>query len=250
MITRRELQDYAKTLGFNLYQAEKDYLQHAFLAELYAASTNEFVFKGGTALQKAFHLDRFSEDLDFTLNTPETTQPMEKTINGLNRFVETKVSKQENNTTSIAIKLKLKGPLFDGREKTIQTLTIEESLREKVLQTPEAIRIVPPYDDLRPYVALVMTAEEMLAEKTRAILTRKNARDVYDLWFLLSKNTEVSPELIGEKLKYYGKTFDANEFKTAVEEKEKYWKQELSVLLKNVPDFKQTKEFVLEKWRV
>lgn len=66
MIDRNELGEYARALKYNIYQAEKDYVQHVFLAALYSVSATEFVFKGGTALQKAYGLDRFSEDLDFT----------------------------------------------------------------------------------------------------------------------------------------------------------------------------------------
>ncbi len=50
MISRKELEYMARALGLNSYQAEKDYLQHAFLSALYAVSAGEFIFKGGTAL--------------------------------------------------------------------------------------------------------------------------------------------------------------------------------------------------------
>ncbi len=54
------------------YQTEKDYLQDLMLYSIYSFSTNEFVFKGGTAFSKFYYSDRFSEDLDFTMQNVKT----------------------------------------------------------------------------------------------------------------------------------------------------------------------------------
>ena len=48
-----------------------------------------------------------------------------------------------------------------------------------------------------------LAAEEILAEKVRAILTRQQGRDIYDLWYLLSQNTQLDTHLVKEKLNYY-----------------------------------------------
>jgi len=48
-----------------------------------------------------------------------------------------------------------------------------------------------------------------LAEKIRALLTRAEGRDIYDIWYLLSQKGEIDEKIILEKLKYYNiKTFD------------------------------------------
>ena len=248
MISRQELADYARALGFNLYQAEKDYLQHVFLASLYSVSSTEFVFKGGTALQKAFGLDRFSEDLDFTFNSDaDPLELVENAVASSGVFVETALGRTEKKSKSVSAKLKFKGPLFNGGEKSVQTLTLEISLRENVVQPPLVVRIVPQYRDLRPYVALVMAAEEMLAEKIRAILTRNHPRDVYDAWFLLNKGFSPNRSLIDEKLVFYGKKFGSKEFKSAVNEKKQVWTRELGILMKNQPGFEETAGFVLKQ---
>src|SRR3989337_4605846 len=66
MLSRKSLESMKSTLGLNLGQIERDYLQHIVLLFLYRHAGNWLVFKGGTALQKAYGLNRFSEDLDFT----------------------------------------------------------------------------------------------------------------------------------------------------------------------------------------
>jgi predicted nucleotidyltransferase component of viral defense system len=71
MISRNELEEYAQIKKLNLGQAEKDYFQQIFLSILYGRFGKELIFKGGTALNKAYGLDCFSEDLDFTLSKEE-----------------------------------------------------------------------------------------------------------------------------------------------------------------------------------
>ena len=71
MIDRKELEEYAKIKGLNLGQAEKDYVQTIMLFILYQKYGRELVFKGGTALNKCFNLDRFSQDIDFTSAVPD-----------------------------------------------------------------------------------------------------------------------------------------------------------------------------------
>src|SRR3990167_3542874 len=67
MITREILMEITKKKGlFNKEYAEKDYFQDLLLFNIYK-QTNLLIFKGGTALYKLYGLQRFSEDLDFTL---------------------------------------------------------------------------------------------------------------------------------------------------------------------------------------
>ncbi|MFH1106298.1 MAG: nucleotidyl transferase AbiEii/AbiGii toxin family protein [Candidatus Micrarchaeota archaeon] len=242
MISRKELESAGRSLGFNAYQAEKDYLQHAFLASLYSVSEREFVFKGGTALQKAFGLDRFSEDLDFTLvGKPQNAQALiQAAVADFGKFAEADSSKDQETADSFSVKLKAKGPLFGGSERSSQTILLEVSKREVLLKAPAARRVVPPYADLRAYVALCMDLDEQLAEKVRAIMTREKARDVYDAWFLVRKKAVFNKHDSDAKLSYYGKKFEFKEFKKAVLKKQKAWDKELRTLFKTTPVFTET----------
>src|SRR3989344_5801481 len=67
MITKEILMKVAKKKGLlNKEYIEKDYFQDLLLFNIYK-QTNLLIFKGGTALYKLYDLQRFSEDLDFTL---------------------------------------------------------------------------------------------------------------------------------------------------------------------------------------
>jgi len=246
MISRRELQACTQATGFNIYQAEKDYLQHEFLSCLYETSSNELVFKGGTALQKAAGIGRFSEDLDFTFQGEGDAKGfVRKAVALMGEFTETRIAKEESDERSITVKLKIRGPLFNGSEPSLQTIVLEISLREEVKLQARPVTIVPHYPGLPPYSALVMAQDEMLAEKVRAILTRRKPRDVYDAWFLLKKGAKANLSLVNEKLGYYGVAFSMQDFVKAVDAKEKNWKSELRTLMKSPPEFKGIAEFVL-----
>lgn len=66
------IETVARELGKNEQMVEKDTIQSLFLYEI-AKSELPFVFKGGTSLSKAYHLiDRFSEDIDLSMNRRPT----------------------------------------------------------------------------------------------------------------------------------------------------------------------------------
>lgn len=243
MITRAELEQEALGLGFTLRQAEKDYIQHVVLHAIYATTTSEFIFKGGTALQKTYGLDRFSENLDFTSSVDAGTcmALLEKAIHILGDASITKTRISERSATG---KIRVKGPLHDGRDISVQAVTVECSTRESISRDPRAVRVVPRYRDLRPYIALVMSEQEMLAEKIRALMTRYKARDLYDTWFLLQKGVSCGLDLVNSKLAFFRKEFAVDAFHDALHSKESSWMAEMKMLVRDVPTLSMVIPFV------
>lgn len=71
-IWKEIIETVARELGRSEQMVEKDTIQSMFLYEL-AKSELPFVFKGGTSLSKAYNLiDRFSEDIDLSMNRRPT----------------------------------------------------------------------------------------------------------------------------------------------------------------------------------
>lgn len=69
---KKIIETVARELGKSEQMVEKDTIQSMFLFEL-AKSELPFVFKGGTSLSKAYNLvDRFSEDIDLSMNRRPT----------------------------------------------------------------------------------------------------------------------------------------------------------------------------------
>lgn len=246
MLDSYSLKKYAGDL--NLYQTEKDYLQHIVLWRIYQSISTELCFKGGTALQKVYNLGRFSEDLDFTADSASQKDPAEldqkitAIIERINDFYRTAYSKTTNQS-SLSYKLKIEGPLY-SKPQSIQTIPIEISFREALSLNPEAVPVSPIYRDISNYVVNIMNMEEILAEKVMAIMTREKARDLYDIYFLLSKRTKFNPKLADKKLAYYNLKYDKNAFLKRSASLEIIWEKELQPLMKNVPPFKPILELV------
>ena len=247
MISRPELQEYALLKKLNLGQAEKDHFQLIFLSILYSSFGKELVFKGGTALSKAYGLDRFSEDLDFTLSQEKKIQ--DTLQEGIKRFYLEVELEEKRFRESISFNIRIIGPLYNGVRQSMCKLELDFSLREKVIMEPLIITLGRLLRELPSFDVVVMTKEEILAEKVRAIVSRTKARDVYDLWFLLKDNTTIDMTLIQKKLVLCQKVYDFSDFKKHVNAKHEIWESELTPLIKKVPTFNEVKKMILEKMK-
>jgi len=252
MITRGEINEYAKTFGMKPWQLEKDYFQHILLHLIYS-NTSSLVFKGGTAIKKAYGLRRFSEDLDFT-----QVGEIE-----LDTFFE-KISKElsekfgyDNEVKKIKIKTELgtsyrfaiNGPLLEPGGLGYCYIYIEISKRE-LPKTRDIIVIKPVFADLPDYSILVMSKEEILAEKVRAIIARDRVRDLYDLWYLLSQNVKIKTDWINEKMDYYKgkKKFSVEMFSKTLTKYKKDW-NDMRQLTTYVPNFNEVIKLIREKFK-
>ncbi len=239
MLSRKDLSTYRYITGFTLGQIEKDYLQHIVLLVLYRIIHDELVFKGGTALQKTYGLNRFSEDLDFTMAQAfDVESVLQRVLHGLKLFgCEATKRKKKEGLPGLTYVIKIQGPLFTGADHSLASVRLEISQRENVLLPVKSSMITPVYQDLPAYSVAVMDGSEIMAEKIRAILTRNRARDVYDLWFLIQKQKRTTIQLVNEKLKYYNMVFSDEQLENALLLKEKIWTHEMSQLISLEIDF-------------
>lgn len=233
-----ELKNYANVRGLNLGQAEKDYYQNIILFILYNKVSKELVFKGGTALAKCYNLNRFSEDLDFTVSKSNTFT--EYISNGLTEFnIIYSMKKITDSEGSKKYKIRLEGPLYKGLEKTLCGVTVDFSFREKILMEPNPITIGYHMDILPVFEVYAMKKEEIMAEKVRALMTRKSARDLYDLIFLINSGTVVPRKIVEEKLKFCKIIFDEKALIDNCLSLKGIWTSELKSLVKSIPNFEQ-----------
>jgi predicted nucleotidyltransferase component of viral defense system len=154
--------------------------------------------------------------------------------------------KTEKSLAGKTFKVKAQGPLY--KEPSSESIiTIEISERNDVVLPPDIKEIVPVYDDLRPFTVPVMKKEEILAEKVKAMMIRRRARDLYDISFLLKKEISLEYDLINKKLSYYKKTFDAEEFTRQATSIKTIWQSELHGLIPKIPLFDDVFHFVLKQ---
>lgn len=187
---------------------EREYWQLLFLQRLYLSKGSEHLFfKGGTAIRFLFGSFRFSEDLDFTSSL--SYQEVDKLVSEVFSFLkknttyslELKREKVSQNFKDISLRFRF---LFTPQNSTQKvSIRIDISLREKAVSQKQSVLI--PFDyPISPYPLVVhLGKEEILAEKIRALFVRKKPRDLFDLWFLLSKNIKIVNTLIEKKFSLY-----------------------------------------------
>ncbi|MEA2075390.1 MAG: nucleotidyl transferase AbiEii/AbiGii toxin family protein [Euryarchaeota archaeon] len=233
MIPKEDLIRIARLNGLRAFQQEKHYIQTMVLRSIYS-TTNDLAFKGGTCLWLFHGLNRFSEDLDFTMRTGKEMElknlPAEVEKDLELYGIDSEIRVINDNEISFSFRIGAKGPLFT-REIERSFVRIEISKRENIIKQLDVLELDANYMDILPFFVVLMNKDEILAEKVRAILTRNRARDVYDLWFLLKKEARFDLNLINEKLKYYNRLFEKVVFMERVRGMEQYWESELKPLV-------------------
>ena len=253
MLRKDELVKIAEIKKLPIFNAERDYVLEVILFALYTNIKNELIFKGGTAMYKVYHLNRFSEDLDFTLTKhrqalPQILHKVIKQLSGIDLFIRIKETKEFRQ--QINVYLECKGPLYNGSKESLIFIPLNISLREKV-QHFALEMLFSSYREIPSFEVYVMKEIEIAAEKVRAILSRDKAGDVYDLWFLLKKGVPLEEGLVAKKLKIVGKHFNQKEILAAIAAKEKMWEMDLQkLILGNLPAFPKVQQeltFLIKK---
>lgn len=181
-------------------------------------------FYGGTALRIIHGLDRFSEDLDFTLLKPNLKFKLDKYFPGLERelkafgfeFSLQRVDKSEDRTTESAF-------LKANTQMLFLTIQGAKSFADKI-QKSQALKIkfevdVEPATSFEseiktlflpsPFTVKTLTLQSLFAGKMHAVLLRKwknriKGRDFYDLQWYLARNIALKKSYLEEKMKASG----------------------------------------------
>jgi len=200
---------------------EKDFHLNILLSKL---DFDEYVFKGGTCLAKAY-LDyfRFSEDLDFTFANQKLWEG--KSTNSIKKVCKEKINSFGEQLEKVGFDFKFdksdrKFVEIGGNNKMItfkvyynsilagkpSFIKIQISFLEKIIFTPQIKELHPlikpnqfSKEDLvyfkeflgfyKPVKMKVYDIKEIVTEKFRSILTRKaiKSRDAIDLLFIYNK---------------------------------------------------------------
>lgn len=166
------------------------------------------MFKGGTVLKKIYFEDyRFSEDLDFTLINNEISNEQifswfEKTFEYIKEETNIPLEIIDNNEhedSGINFCISYIGPI--GGQGTNKKVKIDISKSEKLVFEPIMKDAFIDYSDMEEHQLLCYPLEEILVEKMRAVMQRMQARDFYDIWYLLVQ--------YGMEVDFYLKEFEA-----------------------------------------
>lgn len=209
MLNREQVQIFSKELKIDIFSVYREYLQLLFLKYFYdLKESNQVYFKGGTAIKFLYNSFRFSEDLDFssTLKEEEIKALIQKAIKNLSGEVPVSFKQEKSIANSFTGRIFQKITDFNFP----LTVRLDISFREKpiYIETKYIETIFP----ISPYPLVVhLAAKEILAEKIRALKIRGKGRDVFDIWYLLSKKIVIDWNLVNLKMSFYDKKTDVRE---------------------------------------
>jgi predicted nucleotidyltransferase component of viral defense system len=205
MLSPDELTRLSNKLQIAQYVILREYCQAIIISSLYRETqASSFIFKGGTAIRFLFAGNRFSEDLDFTvqkLTQAEAGKVIESAIKRIADAGERQL-KSLKSVAGKSYRLTWKTPLLP----TPVTIKLDLSFREKVFSVHTSI-LSSLYPLLNTNYIYHLDKSEIVAEKVRALLHRTKGRDLYDLWFLLSMQAEFDENLITQKMAFYHETY-------------------------------------------
>ncbi len=265
MIKPGEIQQKARAAGVRDQQIEKDYILSWILFGIakHEQLTKAIVFKGGTVLKKVYFENyRFSEDLDFTLLNSETTNELifdwfqevfEFIIEEANIPLEiidpdgSHRDRHEHGEGGINFYISYIGPL--GGQGNNKRVKVDISRSEQLVFEPVMKDVFVDYTDLEAYQLLCYTLEEVLVEKMRSVMQRMQARDFYDIWYLLEEHGMDADFYLNEfETKCKSKDLLHTDFsKKLTERLPQYkgrWQRSMNEQIKDLPDFDQVEREV------
>jgi uncharacterized protein len=272
MIKPGEIQQKAREACVRDQQIEKDYILSWILNGIarHEHLSKVIVFKGGTVLKKIYFEDyRFSEDLDFTLldnaRLPDgqeiTNEQIFAWFNEVFEYVKEEanialaiINNNEHEDArlpdgqgGINFYISYAGPL--GGQGSNKKVKVDISRSEQLEYAPIFKEVIISYSDIEKHRLLCYPLEEVLVEKMRTVMQRMQARDFYDIWFLLEQHGMDAAFHMNEfAKKCAGKNLNYLDFpKKLAERLPQYkgrWKNSMNEQIKDLPDFEQVEREV------
>ncbi|HPG08344.1 MAG TPA: nucleotidyl transferase AbiEii/AbiGii toxin family protein [Saprospiraceae bacterium] len=251
MIKPGEIQNKARVVGVRDQQIEKDYILSWILQGIaqHEHLSKTLVFKGGTVLKKVYFEDyRISEDLDFTLLNNEISndkifkwfaEVFEYVLEEANISLEI-IDNNEHEDGGINFYISYIGPLGgSGANKKVKA---DISRSETLVFEPIKHKVFLEYTDQEDHELLCYPLEEVLVEKMRSVMQRMQARDFYDIWYLLEIHGMDVEFCVAEfRTKCESKGIDPAEFHNKLEQRlpqyEGRWQSSMADQIKDLPDF-------------
>ena len=212
-VIEQMLKPYEAQTLYDKENAIKEVVQEIVLCGLSRAGFFQpAAFYGGTALRIFYGLDRFSEDLDFSLKAPDVSfdlaaylPTLEKEVRsyGLNFKIEAKEKSVDSGVKSAFLKGNTKEHIlmFYADERLAPSIAASKLIKVKfeVDTNPPAFatferkyRLLPIPYEINLYDMPSLFAGKIHAVICRSWKTRVKGRDLYDYVFYLSRGTGVN----------------------------------------------------------
>lgn len=210
-VLEQMLEHYKTDTADEKKNALKEVVQEAALCGLSRAGFfKNAAFYGGTALRIFYGLDRFSEDLDFSLIAPDTDFRLQRYFSGLESelaslglrfFIEEKQKTADSAIKSAFLKGNTKEHILNIYHVQNVYINPEEVIKIKFeidtnppafAQFENKYRLLPAPYQVKLYDMPSLFAGKLHAVICRAWKNRVKGRDLYDYVFYLSKQAKVN----------------------------------------------------------
>ncbi len=256
-ILNQMLAKYENKTIYDKKNSMKEVIQEIVLCGLSRAGFFKYAaFYGGTALRIFYGLDRFSEDLDFSLKDPDNNFSfenflpiLEKEVSsyGLNLKIEEKAKTADSAIKSAFLKGNTKEHLlifFNDADKAVAANEVIKVKFEVDTNPPAYATYETKYQLLPiPYQVTLYDMPSLFSGKLHAVIcrnwkTRIKGRDLYDFVFYLSHETSFNIKHLQARLEQTGHW--SNDLELTLEDV----KRMLSTHFEEI-DYSQAKEDVL-----
>jgi predicted nucleotidyltransferase component of viral defense system len=203
IISENKLRYLSGQKGFNLIYLEKDYFLTLLL--YFLKDVEGICFKGGTALNKIFlNHTRLSEDLDFVsrLKASEIKKQIMELLDNMKGIFP---KYQFENQTSNFFRLKI---FYESFFTKTDFVILDVNSKASIVLKPEKQKIHHFYDEIPKFEVLTLNVRELIAEKIRTLITRKQPRDYFDTYMLLKKGYKIDFNLVKKKLEEIDQKFE------------------------------------------
>lgn len=184
----------SKELGVSPELLIRENWEMLILKELTEAKFGSFlVFKGGTALRLAYQSPRFSHDLGFDLVKKISYSQFSDWADKLvKKYPELKLKDAADKYFTYLFQFSVKDDNLINRF-SIKLEISKRNLKKKSYYEPRLL--TSPVTPIQVLINVVFL-DQIQAEKKEAIKTRKQPRDLFDLWFIsqLKKEPWVCPK--------------------------------------------------------
>ena len=128
-------------------------------------------------------------------------------------------------------------------------MKVDISRSEQLVFEPVMNDVIIGFTDLEEHQLLCYPLEEVLVEKMRSVMQRMQARDFYDIWYLLEEHKMDADFYISEfEAKCKSKDLQHTDFPKKLDERlpqyKGRWKSSMSEQIKDLPDFDQVEREV------
>jgi len=224
MIPKAYIIEWSKNAPWvNNNQLEQDLIIERALIELFSNSelSEQLAFRGGTALHKLFLNPpaRYSEDIDLVQLKAGKIGPLLDLIRDRLSFLGKANYKASKHNATLIFR-------FDSEYEPVVSLKLKVEINTRehfsvfdILNIEH--NLVSTYHSGKCNIK-TFTIEELLSTKLRALYQRKKGRDLFDLWYALTKVKPDSKKIIEAFNKYISNenlSISANDFIDNMEEK-------------------------------